>query len=79
MHAREQVQAAEHAAQAQAHKLKIVLEEQASLDGQLQHSQHQLVAAQAAATAAGQQKGNDLQLLAAQLKVPLHLLLSWLV
>ena len=69
MYARERVQAAEEAVQAQGHKLSAALEEKASLDVLLQHSQHQLAAAQAATTAAGQLQDADLHLLRAQLKV----------
>lgn len=61
--------AAEEAMQAQAGKLSTALEEKASLDVHLQHSHHELAAAQAAAAAAGQIQDGDLHLLKAQLKV----------
>ncbi len=61
--------AAEEAMQAQAEKLSSAQEEKARLDVHLQHSQHQLAAAQAAAAAAGQIQDGDLHLLKAQLKV----------
>ena len=55
--------------QAQAEKLSTDLEEKARLDVHLQHSHHQLAAAQAAAAAAGHIQDGDLHLLKAQLKV----------
>lgn len=61
--------AAEEALQAQAEKLSSALEEKARLDVHLQHSHHQLAAAQAAAAAAGHTQDGDLHLLKAQLKV----------
>lgn len=66
---REEVQAAEEAAQAQSHKLTAALQEKTELEAQLHTSCHQLAAVEAAADAAGQQKDGELQRLAAQLKV----------
>ena len=61
--------AAEEAMQVQAEKLSSALEEKAMLDIHLQHSHHQLAAAQAAAAAAGHTQDGELHLLKAQLKV----------
>ncbi|KAL0055744.1 hypothetical protein WJX82_003991 [Trebouxia sp. C0006] len=66
--ARGKLLAAEEALQAQAEKLTSALEEKARLDVHLQHSHHQLAAAQAAAAAAGHTQDGDLHLLKAQLK-----------
>ena len=55
--------------QVQAEKLSSALEEKARLDVHLQHSHHQLAAAQAAAAAAGHTQDRELHLLKAQLKV----------
>lgn len=67
---REDLQAAEEAAQAQSQQLTAAMQEKADLEAQLHTSCHQLAAAQAAAAAAGQQTDGELQRLAAQLKVP---------
>lgn len=66
---RQEVQAAEEAVQAQAHKLTAVLQEKGSLEAQLQQSRQEVAAVQAAAAAAGQRKDAHLHLLEAQLKV----------
>ena len=68
---RERLEAAEEAVQGGADKLAALLREKGSLEERLQHSQHELAAAQATAAAAGQEKDGDLQALAAQLKVQL--------